>query len=66
MEPVSAGRLLAALRRVAREFSLEFQYNKPAQLARHISNDLDVVRNASFDRRRDAHTKNFKYRITRG
>ena len=42
--------------------------NKPAQLARRISNDLDVIRNASFviDRRRDAHTKNFKYRITRG
>ena len=68
MEPVSAGRLLAALRRVAREFSLEFQYSKPAQLARRISNDLDVIRDASFviDRQRDAHTKNFKYRITRG
>ena len=68
MEPVSAGRLLAALRRVAREFSLEFQYSKPAQLARRISNDLEVIRDAGFviDRQRNAHTKNFEYRITRG
>lgn len=33
MEPVSAGRLLAALRRVGREFNLEFEYKKPARSA---------------------------------
>jgi hypothetical protein len=65
MEPVSAGRLLAALRRVGREFNLEFEYKKPAQLGRRISNDLDVIRDAGFDidRQRNAHTKNFEYRI---
>lgn len=65
MEPVSAGRLLAALRRVGREFNLEFEYKKPAQLGRRISNDLDVIRDAGFDidRQRNAHTKNFEYWI---
>ncbi|MBU4559603.1 MAG: DNA primase, partial [Proteobacteria bacterium] len=67
MEPVSAGRLLAALRRVGREFNLEFEYKKPAQLGRRISNDLDVIRDAGFDidRQRNAHTKNFEYRIAK-
>jgi hypothetical protein len=66
MEPVSAGRLLAALRRVGREFNLEFEYKKPAQLGRRISNDLDVIRDAGFDidRQRNAHTKNFEYWIS--
>ena len=66
MEPVSAGRLLATLRRVGREFNLEFEYKKPAQLGRRISNNLDVIRDAGFDidRQRNAHTKNFEYRIS--
>jgi DNA primase len=65
MEPVSAGRLLTALRRVGREFNLEFEYKKPAQLGRRISNDLQVIREAGFNisRERNAHTKNFEYRI---
>ena len=65
MEPVSAGRLLAALRRVGREFNLEFEYKRPAQLGRRISNDLDVIRDAGFliVSRRNTHTKNFEYRI---
>jgi len=67
LEPVSAGRLLVALRRVGREFNLEFEYKKPAQLGRRISNDLDVIRDAGFiiDPRRNAHTKNFEYRIVK-
>jgi hypothetical protein len=67
MEPVSAGRLLAALRRVGREFNLEFECKKPAQLGRRISNDLDVIRDAGFiiDRQRNAHTKNFEGRIVK-
>ena len=44
MEPASAGRLLAALRRVGREFNLEFEYKKPARLGRRISDDPDVIR----------------------
>ncbi len=65
MEPVSAGRLLAALRRVAREFSLEFEYGKPAQLARRISNDMQVLGQAGFviEREYNTHTKTFDYRI---
>ena len=65
MEPVSAGRLLAALRRVAREFSLEFEYGKPAQLARRISNDMQVLGEAGFviEREYNTHTKTFDYRI---
>jgi hypothetical protein len=67
MKPVSVGRLLAVLRRVGREFNLKFEYKKPAQLGRHISNDLEVIRDAGFDidRQRNAHTKNFEYRIGR-
>ncbi|MEW6260371.1 MAG: hypothetical protein AB1547_10755 [Thermodesulfobacteriota bacterium] len=67
MEPVSAGRLLAALRRIGREFNFEFEYKKPAQMGRRIRNDLDVIRNAGFDidRHRSAHTRNFEYRISR-
>jgi DNA primase len=65
MEPVSAGKLLTALRRVGREFNLEFEYKKPAQLGRRISNDLQVIRDAGFiiERERNAHTKNFEYQI---
>lgn len=65
MEPVSAGRLLAALRRVGREFNLLFEYEKPPQLGRRISNDLDVIRDSGFDidRQRNAPTRNFEYRI---
>jgi len=65
MEPVSAGKLLTALRRVGREFNLEFEYKKPAQLGRRISNDLQVIGDAGFiiERERNAHTKNFEYRI---
>ena len=63
---VSAGGLLAALRRIGREFNLEFEYKKPAQLGRRIANDLDVIRDAGFDidRQRNAHTKNFEYRTS--
>ena len=64
MEPVSAGRLLAALRRVGREFNLEFEYKKPAQLGRRISNDLDVIRTPGSTSTGSATpTKNFEYRI---
>ena len=67
MEPVSAGRLLAALRTVARQFSLEFEYRKPAQLARRISNDLQVLEEAGFAVERDynTHAKTFYNRIRR-
>ena len=65
LEPVSAGRLLAALRSVARAYTLEFEYSKPAQLARRLSNDLQVLAEAGFtiDRKRNAHSKTFVYRI---
>ena len=61
-----AGRLLAALRRVGREFNLEFEYKKPARLGRRISDDSDVIRDAGFDidRQRNAHAKNFEYWIS--
>jgi DNA primase len=65
MEPVSAGRLLTALRRVGREFNLEFEYKKPAQLGRRISNDFKVIQDAGFiiERVRNTLTKNFEYLI---
>ena len=65
MEPVSAGKLLAALRKVAGQYHLEFEYSKPAQLARRVSNDLEVLLEAGFeiDRELNPHTKNFDYRI---
>lgn len=61
-----AGRLLAALRRVGREFNLELEYKKPARLGRRISNDPDVIQDAGFDidRQSNAHTKNFEYWIS--
>ncbi len=65
IEPVSAGKLLAALRSVAAVYRLEFEYSKPAQLARRISNDLEVLGEAGFkiEREYNTHTKNFDYRI---
>lgn len=65
MEPISAGGLLTGLRRVGREFNLDFEYRKPAQLGRRISNDLQIIRDAGFiiERERNAHTKNFEYLI---
>jgi hypothetical protein len=47
MEPVSAGRLLAALRRVGREFNLEFEYKKPAQLGRRTGSATPTPRTSS-------------------
>ena len=65
MEPMSAGRLLATLCKVGQEFGLQFEYKKPAQLGRRISNDLQVIRDAGIciERERDVHTKNYEYRI---
>ena len=65
IEPISAGKLLAALRSVAAAYRLEFEYSKPAQLARRISNDLEVLLEAGFeiDRELNTHTKNLDYWI---
>ena len=65
IEPISAGKLLAALRSVAAAYRLEFEYSKPAQLARRVSNDLEVLLEAGFeiDREINTHTKNLDYRI---
>ncbi len=65
IEPVSAGKLLAALRSVAAAYRLEFEYSKPAQLARRISNDLEVLVETGFEIEREynTHIKAFDYRI---
>ena len=65
IEPLSAGKLLAALRSVAAAYRLEFEYSKPAQLARRISNDLEVLVETGFEIKREynTHLKAFDYRI---
>lgn len=48
MRPLSAGSLLAAMKRISRDFDIEFPYGKPEQLARRIKNDMEILQAAGF------------------
>lgn len=65
MEPLPAGRLLAGLRKVARQFDLEFEHSRPAQLSRPIGSDMEVLAEAGFqiERESNSHTKTFDYQL---
>jgi len=48
MEPLFAGQLLAAMKRVAREFSLNFAFKDAGQLAKRLLNDDDLLKDTGF------------------
>ncbi len=48
MEPLFAGQLLAALKRLAREFGLNFAFKDAGQLAKRLINDRKLLNEAEF------------------
>ncbi len=48
MEPLFAGQLLAALKRISREFGLNFAFKDAGQLAKRLLNDSKLLKEAGF------------------
>lgn len=67
MKSVSATVLLAACKRVSKDFGIEFEYRSPEQLARRIIDSLETIRRAGFniDRSWNSHSKTYSYSIRR-
>lgn len=57
MEPLFAGQLLAAMKRVAREFGLNFAFKDAGQLAKRLLNDKKLLKEAGFSITHEYHSK---------
>ncbi len=63
IDRISTGKLLVALRRISKDFGLEFAFKTPAQLGKRIYNDLKTIESAGINvvRQRNSVSKNWEY-----
>ncbi|MFC1467818.1 CHC2 zinc finger domain-containing protein [Verrucomicrobiota bacterium] len=64
---ISSSKLLIALRRISKDFSLEFDFKTPAQLGKRVANDLEIIESAGIkiERVRNKKQKSWQYSIER-
>ena len=62
---ISTSKLLVALRRISKDFGLEFAFKTPAQLGKRISNDQEIIKSAGIgiDRVRNKKLKSWMYSV---
>jgi DNA primase len=67
LEPLFAGRLFSALKRITRDFGLSFGFKDAGQLAKRLFNDKKLLADAGFniERQYNSHSKSYRYHIRR-
>jgi DNA primase len=67
LEPLFAGRLFSALKRITKDFGLSFGFKDAGQLAKRLVNDQQLLVDIGFhiERRYNSHSKSFQYCIER-
>jgi hypothetical protein len=65
IDRISTGKLLVALRRISKDFGLEFAFKTPAQLGKRIYNDQEIIESAGIKvvRERNKKLKSWMYSI---
>jgi DNA primase len=67
MEPLFAGRLFSALKRITKDFGMNFGFKDAGQLAKRLVNDQQLLADIGFniERQFSSHGKTYQYRIGR-